>query len=75
MACITFVGSSTFANWYGYIPAELHPLMTFYKNLGIMYLLTGLLWLFLCMSYFHDLLRLQFWIGVVAILGILSPGY
>lgn len=38
----------------------------------IVYVLFGALWLFWCACYWRDLLRIQFWIGAVIILGMLE---
>lgn len=38
----------------------------------IVYVLFGALWLFWCVCYWRDLLRVQFWIGAVIILGMLE---
>uniref|UniRef100_A0A665WCV7 Transmembrane protein 87A n=1 Tax=Echeneis naucrates TaxID=173247 RepID=A0A665WCV7_ECHNA len=38
----------------------------------IVYVLFGVLWLFWCACYWRDLLRIQFWIGAVIILGMLE---
>lgn len=38
----------------------------------IIYVLFGALWLLWCACYWRDLLRIQFWIGAVIILGMLE---
>lgn len=38
----------------------------------IVYVLFGAVWLFWCACYWRDLLRIQFWIGAVIILGMLE---
>lgn len=38
----------------------------------IVYVLFGALWLLWCACYWRDLLRIQFWIGAVIILGMLE---
>ena len=40
----------------------------FYGVMGVMYGLLGLAWLVLLLVYMNDLLRLQFWIGGVALI-------
>ncbi|KAK5857920.1 hypothetical protein PBY51_011129 [Eleginops maclovinus] len=52
-------------------PADL-PLMMFFMVMCIVYVLFGALWLFWCACYWRDLLRIQFWIGAVIILGMLE---
>lgn len=48
------------------------PLMMFFMVMCIVYVLFGALWLFWCAFYWRDLLRIQFWIGAVIILGMLE---
>ncbi|XP_049320076.1 transmembrane protein 87A [Astyanax mexicanus] len=48
------------------------PLMTFFMVMCIVYVLFGALWLLWLICYWRDLLRIQFWIGAVIILGMLE---
>ncbi|KAK6304900.1 hypothetical protein J4Q44_G00254860 [Coregonus suidteri] len=48
------------------------PLMMFYMVMCIVYVFFGALWLFWSACYWKDLLRIQFWIGGVIILGMLE---
>ncbi|KAM7376311.1 hypothetical protein PAMP_006053 [Pampus punctatissimus] len=48
------------------------PMMMFFMVMCIVYVLFGALWLFWCACYWRDLLRIQFWIGAVIILGMLE---
>ncbi|XP_008312164.1 transmembrane protein 87A isoform X3 [Cynoglossus semilaevis] len=48
------------------------PLMMFFMVMCIIYVLFGALWLLWCACYWRDLLRIQFWIGAVIILGMLE---
>lgn len=48
------------------------PLMMFFMVMCIVYVLFGVLWLVWCACYWRDLLRIQFWIGAVIILGMLE---
>ncbi|MCJ8736852.1 hypothetical protein PDJAM_G00017080 [Pangasius djambal] len=48
------------------------PLMMFFMTMCIVYVLFGALWLFWLACYWRDLLRIQFWIGAVIILGMLE---
>ncbi|XP_007569544.1 transmembrane protein 87A isoform X1 [Poecilia latipinna] len=48
------------------------PLMIFFMVMCIVYVLFGALWLFWCVCYWRDLLRIQYWIGAVIILGMLE---
>lgn len=52
--------------------ALLSPLPQFFMVMCIVYVLFGALWLFWCACYWRDLLRIQFWIGAVIILGMLE---
>ncbi|XP_036449244.1 transmembrane protein 87A-like [Colossoma macropomum] len=48
------------------------PLMMFFMVMCIVYVLFGALWLLWLVCYWRDLLRIQFWIGAVIILGMLE---
>ncbi|TSO25217.1 Transmembrane protein 87A [Bagarius yarrelli] len=48
------------------------PLMMFFMIMCIVYVLFGALWLLQLACYWRDLLRIQFWIGAVIILGMLE---
>uniref|UniRef100_W5N6Z7 Transmembrane protein 87A n=1 Tax=Lepisosteus oculatus TaxID=7918 RepID=W5N6Z7_LEPOC len=48
------------------------PLMIFFMVMCIVYVLFGALWLLWCICYWKDLLRIQFWIGAVILLGMLE---
>ncbi|KAB5562279.1 hypothetical protein PHYPO_G00016080 [Pangasianodon hypophthalmus] len=48
------------------------PLMMFFMIMCIVYVLFGALWLFWLACYWRDLLRIQFWIGAVIVLGMLE---
>lgn len=54
--------------------AQCFPLLStqFFMIMCIVYVLFGALWLFWCACYWRDLLRIQFWIGAVIILGMLE---
>ncbi|XP_066495091.1 transmembrane protein 87A-like [Tiliqua scincoides] len=55
-----------------YISASDWPLMVFYMVMCIVYVLYGVLWLTLLACYWRDILRIQFWIGGVILLGMLE---
>ncbi|XP_064169416.1 transmembrane protein 87A-like isoform X2 [Anguilla rostrata] len=48
------------------------PLMMFFMAMCIVYVLFALLWLVWSACYWRDLLRIQFWIGAVILLGMLE---
>ncbi|XP_053366249.1 transmembrane protein 87A-like [Clarias gariepinus] len=48
------------------------PLMMFFMTMCIVYVFFGALWLLWLACYWRDLLRIQFWIGAVIILGMLE---
>ncbi|XP_061890997.1 transmembrane protein 87A-like [Entelurus aequoreus] len=48
------------------------PQMMFFMVMCIVYVFFGTLWLFWCACYWRDLLRIQFWISGVIILGMLE---
>lgn len=57
---------------YGYLSAADWPLLPFYGFMSIYYVIVGLIWLILSFLQWRDLLRVQFWIGGVILLGMLE---
>ncbi|XP_069063067.1 transmembrane protein 87A-like isoform X2 [Pleurodeles waltl] len=55
-----------------YTSASEWPLMMFYMVMVIVYVLYGVLWLMLLLCYWRDILRIQYWIGGVILLGLLE---
>ena len=46
-----------------------YPLLWFYSALCVVYVAYGVVWLVLCFLRWRDLLRLQYWIAAVILLG------
>ncbi|XP_050316153.1 transmembrane protein 87A [Anthonomus grandis grandis] len=59
-------------NDYGYLSAVDWPLLPFYGFMCIYYIILGLIWLLLSFLQWKELLRVQFWIGGVILLGMLE---
>ncbi|XP_048259265.1 transmembrane protein 87A-like [Haliotis rufescens] len=57
---------------HGYISAVEFPLEIFYGIMGLVYIVYGLVWLGLLACNWRDLLRVQFWIEGVIVLGMLE---
>ncbi|XP_066474540.1 transmembrane protein 87A [Tiliqua scincoides] len=57
---------------YEYLSLADYPLMIFFMVMCIVYVLFGVLWLTWSICYWRDLLRIQFWIGAVILLGMLE---
>lgn len=57
---------------YGYLSATDWPFLPFYGCMCIFYVILGLIWLILSFMQWRDLLRVQFWIGGVILLGMLE---
>nr|CAI5859929.1 unnamed protein product [Callosobruchus analis] len=57
---------------YGYLSAADWPLLPFYGFMCIYYVILGVIWLVLSFMQWRDLLRVQFWIGAVILLGMLE---
>ncbi|XP_058018000.1 transmembrane protein 87A isoform X2 [Ahaetulla prasina] len=57
---------------YEYLSLADYPLMTFFMVMCIVYVLFGVLWFAWSACYWRDLLRIQFWIGTVILLGMLE---
>ena len=56
----------------GYLSADEYPLKTFYLIMCIVYVLYAVAWLIMSACNYHDLLRVQFWIGGVILLGLIE---
>ncbi|XP_062851918.1 transmembrane protein 87A isoform X2 [Trichomycterus rosablanca] len=57
---------------HGYISVTEWPLMIFYMVMCIAYILYALLWFIWASCYWKDLLRIQFWIAGVILLGMVE---
>jgi len=57
---------------YGYLSAADWPLLPFYGAMCLVYVIFGLAWLIVSFCQWRDLLRIQFWIGGVILLGMLE---
>lgn len=57
---------------YGYLSAADWPLLPFYGFMCIFYVILGLLWMVMSFLQWRDMLRVQFWIGGVILLGMLE---
>ncbi|KAI6241689.1 hypothetical protein M3Y99_00330500 [Aphelenchoides fujianensis] len=56
----------------GYLSALDYPLLHFYGFMSFFYIILSGVWFFVCLKHWKDLLRIQFWIGVVIIVGLLE---
>ncbi|CAK8673848.1 unnamed protein product [Clavelina lepadiformis] len=56
----------------GYLSAHEYPLLTFYMVMCIVYVFYAVAWLVLAACNYRDLLRVQFWVGGVILLGMIE---
>lgn len=56
----------------GYISADEHPALVFYAVMCGIYALFIVLWSIWCAFYWRELLKIQFWIGGVIIIGLIE---
>jgi hypothetical protein len=56
----------------GYITADEHPALVFYAVMCGIYGLFAVLWFIWCAFYWRELLKIQFWIGGVIIIGMIE---
>ncbi|XP_055547052.1 transmembrane protein 87A isoform X2 [Wyeomyia smithii] len=56
----------------GYLSAVDWPLLPFYGTMCLVYVVLGIIWLTVSFLQWRDLLRIQFWIGGVILLGMLE---
>uniref|UniRef100_A0A0N5A3M2 Transmembrane receptor, eukaryota family-containing protein n=1 Tax=Parastrongyloides trichosuri TaxID=131310 RepID=A0A0N5A3M2_PARTI len=57
---------------HGYLNAIDYPLLNFYKFMVITYCAMLCIWLYLCLRKWKDLLKIQFWIGIVILVGLIE---
>uniref|UniRef100_A0A915C832 Transmembrane protein 87A n=1 Tax=Parascaris univalens TaxID=6257 RepID=A0A915C832_PARUN len=57
---------------YGYLSAIDYPLLRFYAFMCVFYMILALVWLAVCLKHWKDILRIQFWIGAVIIVGMVE---
>ncbi|ODN04343.1 Transmembrane protein [Orchesella cincta] len=57
---------------HGYLSAADYPLLTFYGGNCILYVIYGLAWLAFAFCHWRDLLRIQFWVAAVILLGMVE---
>lgn len=57
---------------YGFLSAVTWPLLSFYGAMCVVYVVFGIIWLLVSFMQWRDLLRIQFWIGGVILLGMLE---
>ncbi|BFF94334.1 transmembrane protein 87A [Drosophila madeirensis] len=60
---------------HGFISAIDWPFLPFYLIMCIVYVIFGIIWLYVSFSQWRDLLRIQFWIGGVILLGMLEKAF
>lgn len=59
-------------NPYGYLSAIDYPLLHFYGFMCIVYIILAFVWMIFCFKHWKDLLRIQFWIGGVIMIGLVE---
>ncbi|XP_023177241.2 transmembrane protein 87A [Drosophila hydei] len=64
-----------FLSPHGYISAIDWPFLPFYLIMCVVYVIFGIIWLFVSFAQWRDLLRIQFWIGGVILLGMLEKAF
>uniref|UniRef100_A0A914HNY0 Transmembrane protein 87A n=1 Tax=Globodera rostochiensis TaxID=31243 RepID=A0A914HNY0_GLORO len=57
---------------FGYLSAIDYPLLHFYGFMCFVYSILALFWLIVCLRRWKDLLRIQFWIGAVILVGMVE---
>ena len=56
----------------GYITADEHPALVFYGVMCAIYAFFAVLWFVWCAFYWKELLKIQFWIGGVILIGMIE---
>ncbi|KAL3078381.1 hypothetical protein niasHS_012042 [Heterodera schachtii] len=57
---------------FGFLSAIDYPLLHFYAFMCFVYSVLALFWLIVCLRRWKDLLRIQFWIGAVILVGMVE---
>eukprot|EP00736_Rhodelphis_marinus_P013262 Rmarinus@m.5137 len=65
-------GAQTWYNPYGFLPAQLYGFIPFFGALSLFYLLCGVVWCAMCIRHHLTLLKLQFCIAGVILLGMIE---
>lgn len=65
-------GHTEWMNPYGYLPGEVYGCLPFFFFLAVFYLVLGVVWMVLCMTYIKDLLAIQMWASIVLLLGMVE---
>ncbi|TMS36721.1 hypothetical protein L596_003817 [Steinernema carpocapsae] len=56
----------------GFLSAIDYPLLGFYSFMCFFYIILALVWLAMCLKHWKDLLRIQYWIGAVIMIGMIE---
>uniref|UniRef100_A0A1I7YBS3 Histone_H2A_C domain-containing protein n=1 Tax=Steinernema glaseri TaxID=37863 RepID=A0A1I7YBS3_9BILA len=56
----------------GFLSAMDYPLLRFYSFMCFFYILLAVIWLVVCLKHWKDLLRIQYWIGAVIMIGMVE---
>ncbi|KAK0397125.1 hypothetical protein QR680_001995 [Steinernema hermaphroditum] len=56
----------------GFLSAIDYPLLGFYTFMCFFYIILAIVWLFACLKHWKDLLRIQYWIGAVIMIGMIE---
>jgi len=57
---------------HGYLTADEYPALVFYGIMCAIYALFAVLWFIWCAFYWRELLKIQFWIGGVILIGMIE---
>ncbi|VDM74930.1 unnamed protein product [Strongylus vulgaris] len=60
---------------HGFLSAIDYPLLRFYVLMCVFYGTLAIIWMILCIKYYKDILRIQYWIGAVIILGMIEKAF
>ncbi|VDM59590.1 unnamed protein product [Angiostrongylus costaricensis] len=60
---------------HGFLSAIDFPLLRFYVLMCVFYSALAFVWMVLCIRYYKDILRIQYWIGAVIILGMVEKAF
>ena len=72
---ISISGNITFKNTFGYLNAELYPLLNFYIVSTILYLVLGIVWGILLKKYSEFLIAMHHFLTLLLVLGFVESAF
>lgn len=69
---IEITGETRWVNPFGFLPAEVYGFLNFYFYMSVIYLITSMIWAYLCGRHWREIMQLQNCISIVLVFGLLE---